>query len=57
MTARSLRRRIRHQHHCWERAALQDALASDGVTVVTCPVDYGENIKLTDMLGKLAAAG
>ncbi len=37
--------------------ALQEALSSDGVTVVTCPVDYSDNTKLTDMLGKLTAAG
>ena len=37
--------------------ALREALASDGVTVVTCPVDYSDNIKLTDRLGKLTAAG
>lgn len=34
--------------------ALQDALASARVTVVTCPVDYVDNMKLTDMLDKLA---
>ena len=33
--------------------ALREALSADGVTVVTCPVDYSENLKLTDMLGKL----
>lgn len=37
--------------------ALREAIAFDGVTVVTCPVDYGDNVKLTDMLGKLTAAG
>ena len=37
--------------------ALQAALASDGVTVITCPVDYRENDKLTDMLGNLTSAG
>lgn len=33
--------------------ALREAIASDGVTVVTCPVDYADNVRLTDMLGKL----
>ena len=37
--------------------ALREAVSSAGVTIVTCPVDYSENIKLTDMLGKLTAAG
>ena len=36
--------------------ALHEALSSDGVTVVTCPVDYGDNLKLTDMLGKLTTS-
>lgn len=33
--------------------ALQEALESEGVTVIACPVDYSENNKLTDRLGKL----
>ncbi|MFA4929909.1 MAG: acetolactate synthase large subunit [Patulibacter sp.] len=33
--------------------ALREGLASDGVTVINCPVDYGENMRLTDRLGKL----
>ena len=37
--------------------ALQRALASDGVTVIACPVDYSENDKLTAMLGELTSAG
>ena len=37
--------------------ALRAALASNGVTVITCPVDYGENDKLTTMLGGLTSAG
>ena len=37
--------------------ALQAALASDGVMVITCPVDYRENNKLTAMLGGLTSAG
>ena len=36
--------------------ALHAALSSDGVTVVTCPVDYSDNLKLTDMLGKLTTS-
>ncbi len=36
--------------------ALEAALASDGVTVVICPVDYSENVKLTDRLAQLAPA-
>jgi acetolactate synthase-1/2/3 large subunit len=33
---------------------LTDALASDGVSVITCPVDYGENLRLTAALGDLS---
>ncbi|NVK40366.1 MAG: acetolactate synthase large subunit [Oceanospirillaceae bacterium] len=32
---------------------LQKALAEAGVSVICCPVDYSENIKLTDKLGEL----
>ena len=32
---------------------LRDALAHDGVDVITCPVDYRENVRLTDRLGEL----
>jgi acetolactate synthase-1/2/3 large subunit len=32
---------------------LKEALAYEGVSVVTCPVDYSENIQLTDRLGEL----
>lgn len=32
---------------------LKEALAREGVSVVTCPVDYSENIRLTDRLGEL----
>jgi len=38
------------------RPALIDALAQDTVTIIECPVDYGENARLTDKLGKLTAA-
>lgn len=31
------------------RAALED----DGVTLIACPVDYSENLRLTDRLGEL----
>jgi acetolactate synthase I/II/III large subunit len=33
--------------------ALADALASGGVSVIACPVDYAENLRLTDRLGEL----
>jgi acetolactate synthase-1/2/3 large subunit len=33
--------------------ALQAGLASDGVTVIAVPVDYSENLKLTERLGEL----
>jgi acetolactate synthase I/II/III large subunit len=32
---------------------LRTALASDGVSVIACPVDYSENLRLTDRLGQL----
>jgi len=32
---------------------LQQALNEPGVSLVACPVDYRENIKLTDKLGQL----
>ncbi len=32
---------------------LKKALAEDTVSVIACPVDYAENIKLTDKLGEL----
>ncbi len=36
--------------------ALREGLASDGVTVINCPVDYRENMRLTDRLGDLTDA-
>lgn len=33
---------------------LRRALDDDGVSVITCPVDYGENMRLTDALGELS---
>ncbi len=33
---------------------LTEALASDTVSVIACPVDYTENLKLTDALGELS---
>lgn len=33
--------------------ALRKALESDSVTVIDCPVDYGENLKLTASLGEM----
>ncbi len=32
---------------------LEKALASDGVSVIACPVDYAANLELTDALGEL----
>jgi acetolactate synthase-1/2/3 large subunit len=32
---------------------LQKALGEDGVSIIACPVDYSENMKLTDKLGAL----
>jgi acetolactate synthase-1/2/3 large subunit len=32
---------------------LRTALASDGVSVIACPVDYAPNLELTDALGEL----
>jgi acetolactate synthase-1/2/3 large subunit len=31
---------------------LQTALAADTVSIIACPVDYSENIKLTEKLGE-----
>lgn len=33
---------------------LKQALRDDTVAVVDCPVDYSENMKLTEKLGSLA---
>jgi acetolactate synthase I/II/III large subunit len=35
--------------------ALRDALARDTVTILDCPVDYRENLKLTEALGQLTS--
>ncbi|MCM2578953.1 acetolactate synthase large subunit [Streptomyces meridianus] len=32
---------------------LRDTLAADAVSVIACPVDYAENLRLTDRLGEL----
>ena len=32
---------------------LRQAIADDTVVVIDCPVDYSENMKLTEKLGKL----
>jgi acetolactate synthase-1/2/3 large subunit len=32
---------------------LETAMNEDGVSIITCPVDYSENMKLTDKLGEL----
>ena len=34
--------------------ALEEALAADTVSVITCPVDYTENLRLTAALGELS---
>ena len=34
---------------------LREALSQDRVTVVDCPVDYSENLKLTEKLGSLVS--
>lgn len=34
---------------------LERALGEDGVSIIACPVDYAENMKLTDKLGALVA--
>ena len=33
---------------------LTEALAADTVSVITCPVDYSENLRLTATLGEVA---
>ncbi len=33
---------------------LRRALADDGVSIIACPVDYRENLRLTDALGELS---
>jgi acetolactate synthase I/II/III large subunit len=33
--------------------ALREALAADTVSVIACPVDYSDNLRLTDSLGEL----
>jgi acetolactate synthase-1/2/3 large subunit len=32
---------------------LKEAIASDTVSIIDCPVDYRENIKFTEQMGKL----
>jgi acetolactate synthase-1/2/3 large subunit len=32
---------------------LREALDHEGVSVIDCPVDYSENLKLTERLGQL----
>jgi acetolactate synthase-1/2/3 large subunit len=32
---------------------LQQAIADDTVVLIDCPVDYSENMKLTEKLGQL----
>ncbi len=35
---------------------LKQAVADDTVVVIDCPVDYSENMKLTEKLGKLVCS-
>ena len=35
-------------------AVLEEALAQDTVSVIACPVDYSENLRLTEALGELS---
>jgi thiamine pyrophosphate-dependent acetolactate synthase large subunit-like protein len=37
--------------------ALQSALADDGVTVIDCPLDFRENLKLSGSMGALREGG
>jgi acetolactate synthase-1/2/3 large subunit len=37
--------------------ALQAALESGKVTLIDCPVDFGENLKLSERINALAKAG
>ena len=34
--------------------ALREGLAGDGVSIIACPVDYSENLRLTHALGELS---
>jgi acetolactate synthase I/II/III large subunit len=35
---------------------LRTALDQEGVSIIACPVDYAENLRLTDALGRLDGA-
>ncbi len=35
---------------------LKQAVADDTVVVIDCPVDYSENLKLTEKLGQLVCS-
>jgi len=35
---------------------IRTTLADDGVSIIACPVDYSENLRLTERLGQLDAA-
>jgi acetolactate synthase-1/2/3 large subunit len=37
-------------------ADLCTALGQEGVSIIACPVDYAENLRLTDGLGQLDGA-
>jgi acetolactate synthase-1/2/3 large subunit len=36
--------------------ALDEALDDPGVSIIACPVDYAENLRLTDRLGELSGS-
>jgi acetolactate synthase-1/2/3 large subunit len=38
------------------RPTLRTALDQEGVSIIACPVDYAENLRLTDALGRLDGA-
>ena len=46
---------VRIEHTEQLMPALRDALARDTVTIIDCPVDYRENLKLTEALGQLSS--
>ncbi|HFC53587.1 MAG TPA: acetolactate synthase large subunit, partial [Gammaproteobacteria bacterium] len=44
---------VRIEHTEQLLPTLREALRSDAVTVIDCPVDYSENLKLTKQLGEM----
>ena len=42
------------ENGCLQRGTtLRAALADEGVSIIACPVDYSENLRLTERLGQL----